>query len=149
MIYRVFTRFYTIYINYVVLRGRCGKGCLFHFPVYISSPESLFIGNNVKIGPFTTLLCQGSITIMDNVLIASNCVLSSTGHNLQVSSRSQETRGPIVIEQNVWIGASSTVLPNVRICQGSVVAAASVVSRDCPSSSRLLQRRTSVIDKIQ
>jgi acetyltransferase-like isoleucine patch superfamily enzyme len=37
---------------------------------------------------------------------------------------------PIVIEDDVWIGASVTILPGVRIKKGSMVAAGAVVARD-------------------
>lgn len=39
---------------------------------------------------------------------------------------------PIVLEDEVWIGAGATLLPGVRVGQGSVVAAGAVVNRDVP-----------------
>lgn len=42
---------------------------------------------------------------------------------------------PVVIEDDVWIGARAILLPGVRVGQGSVVAAGSVVTRDVPPYS--------------
>lgn len=42
---------------------------------------------------------------------------------------------PITIEDNVWLGASVTVLPGVTIGAGSVVAAGSVVTKNVPPMS--------------
>lgn len=41
-------------------------------------------------------------------------------------------RGPIVVSDDVWIGANATVLSGVTIGQGAVVAAGAVVARDIP-----------------
>lgn len=38
--------------------------------------------------------------------------------------------GPIVVENDAWIGTSVVILPNTRIGEGAIVAANSVVSQD-------------------
>ncbi len=45
------------------------------------------------------------------------------------------TKGPIVVEDDVWIGYGATILSGVRIGKGSVVGAGSVVSKDIPPFS--------------
>jgi len=40
--------------------------------------------------------------------------------------------GPIVIEDDVWIGAGVIILPNITIGQGAVVGAGAVVTKDVP-----------------
>jgi acetyltransferase-like isoleucine patch superfamily enzyme len=40
---------------------------------------------------------------------------------------------PVVIEDDVWVGANVTILPGRRIGQGSIVGAGSVVTRDVPA----------------
>ena len=40
--------------------------------------------------------------------------------------------GPIVLERDVWLATGVTVLANVTIGQGTIVAAGSVVTRDLP-----------------
>jgi acetyltransferase-like isoleucine patch superfamily enzyme len=79
-----------------------------------------------------------SITIGKRCLIAANCqIIDCNGHELSfddVEARIHTTSDgrPVVIEDAVWIGANSIVLPGVRIGRGSVVAAGSVVVKDVP-----------------
>ena len=49
--------------------------------------------------------------------------------NLQ---QGNEIEQPVIIEDDVWIGARVTILPGCRICKGSVIAAGAVVTRDVP-----------------
>lgn len=44
-----------------------------------------------------------------------------------------KTRTGIIIEDDVWIGANSVILPGVTIKKGAVVGAGSVVTKDVPS----------------
>ena len=75
-----------------------------------------------------------SITIGRRVLIAANCqIIDGSGHDL--SFHDVFTSGdshPIVIEDCVWIGANSLILPGVTIGYGSVIGAGSIVSKDIP-----------------
>lgn len=45
------------------------------------------------------------------------------------------SKGPVIIEDNVWIGDKATILANVTIGKGAVVAANSVVTKDVPAYS--------------
>ena len=42
------------------------------------------------------------------------------------------SKGPVIIEDNVWIGDKATVLPGVTIGKGAIVAANAVVTKDVP-----------------
>lgn len=45
------------------------------------------------------------------------------------------SKGPIIIGNNVWIGEKVCILPNVRIGDGAVIGANSVVTKDIPPHS--------------
>jgi virginiamycin A acetyltransferase len=45
------------------------------------------------------------------------------------------TKGPIIIEEDVWIGSNSIIMPGVKIGRGSVIGGGSVVTRDIPMYS--------------
>ena len=68
-------------------------------------------------------------------MIAPHCMIASGNHDhkqLDKPIRLAEniSKGPIVIEDGVWIGANSTVTDGVRIGHNAVVAAGSVVTKD-------------------
>lgn len=108
--------------------------CVFN----ISTVGSLIkIGNNVGISG-STINATTSITIGDNVLIGSGCIITDTdSHPLHYEDRNANrneltAKAPIVIEDNCFIGARSIILKGVTIGEGSVVGAGSVVSKDVP-----------------
>ena len=73
----------------------------------------------VKIGPYCHI---GHYTfIMDN-----------HQHDV-VRHRELPPSAPVVIENNVWIGAKAVILPGVRIGQRAIIGAGSIVTRDVPA----------------
>ena len=124
--------------------------------------QGLQVGANVYIGRNTILSCkEGSILIDDYCNISANCSLLSeteirlgkycflAGHCYLVAGGNHTfddpstpimfqpslTKGGIVIGEDVWLGAGVIVLDGVRIGQGSVVGAGSVVTEDLPEFS--------------
>lgn len=118
------------------------------YHINMHSPVKLFAnikkGAYLKIGNKTRI--HGSciharykIEIGDNCLIAANCqIFDCNAHHLSFDDPENRinTIGeaePIIIEDNVWIGANSIILPGVTIGQGSIVAAGSVVTKNIPA----------------
>jgi len=116
------------------------------YHINLHSPVKLFAdreGAEIKIGEKTRIhgTCihaYESISIGKGCLIAGNCqIIDGNGHDLSfpdVENRIH-TKGsskPVVIEDYVWIGANSIVLPGVTIGRGSVISANSVVVKDIP-----------------
>lgn len=52
----------------------------------------------------------------------------------QIKGR-QNTTKPIIIEDNVWIGADCKIFKNVFIGEGSVIAAGSIVTKTMPPNT--------------
>jgi len=75
--------------------------------------EQLHIGSNCMIGPFC-YLTDGNHGTADGVL---------------VQSQPMQTR-PVILEDDVWLGAGVIVLSGVRIGRGAVVGAGAVVTKD-------------------
>ena len=81
------------------------------------------------------------MTIGNNVLIGSGCLISDTdSHPIdwedRFYDRNEKTRkAPIVIKDNAFIGARSIILKGVTIGEGAVIGAGSVVSKDVPHYS--------------
>ena len=82
------------------------------------------------------------------MLIGPGAILSTAGHPTELSERyNYLTNAPIVIGDDVWIGAGATITPGVTIGRGSVVGAGSVVAEDVPplcvvTGTSVIQRRT-------
>ena len=115
-----------------------GNNVFIHENVLIRSMEcSISIGNNTTVNRNTNILAQ--VTIGSNVSIAPNVVIVGMNHvfsNLDDTIKSQgSTSKGIIIEDDVWIGANSVILPGVILGKHSVVAAGSVVSRSIPAYS--------------
>lgn len=41
-----------------------------------------------------------------------------------------KSKGDIIVENDVWIGYDATILPNIKICNGAVIGAKAVVTKD-------------------
>lgn len=101
-------------------------------------------GGNVQIGNNSGLgvNCQimGTVSLGSNVMMGPDVMFISTAHRfgqIDVPMIEQGFEGdrPIVVEDDVWIGARCICLPGVRIGKGSVIGAGSVVTKSIPGYS--------------
>ena len=95
------------------------------------------IGNNVMINNSFSIVSEKRITIHDDVLIGYNCNISDSNfHNLDVPSRLETDPNPeeVIINKNVFIGNSVTILKGVIIGENSVIAAGSIVTKSVPKN---------------
>jgi acetyltransferase-like isoleucine patch superfamily enzyme len=78
------------------------------------------------------LVERGNLTIGDRVSIAPRVTLVTSSHpnESRIRGFAPVSQGPIVIEDDAWLGTGCVVLPGVRIGRGAVVGANSVVSQD-------------------
>lgn len=109
--------------------------CVFN----ISYPGSrLVIGDNVGISG-SSICARKSVTIGDNVLIGSGCLITDNdAHPIDWQDRrdGREEKvlcAPVVIENDVFIGARSIILKGVTIGKRTVIGAGSVVCKDVPA----------------
>ena len=95
------------------------------------------IGNHTRIGMGNTII--GPVMIGNNVILAQNIVISALNHNFEDVLTTINQQGvktdQITIENNVWIGANSSILAGVSIGEHVVVGAGSVVTKDIPPFS--------------
>jgi len=86
--------------------------------------DKLYIGNYVCIGAETVILMGGNNTHRNDWI--------SNYPFMEQITESYQPKGDTVIEDAVWIGMRSLILPGIRLGEGCVVAAGSVVTKDVP-----------------
>jgi len=101
----------------------------------------IIIGDNVALN-YNVMInadCGGKISIGDHVRIGPYTVLRAANHNHSDIERpiylQGHQSGVILIEEDVWLGANVSVLPNVKIGRSSIIGAGSVVVTDIPPFS--------------
>ena len=113
------------------LLARCKRAgqVRLRMPVVIYDPEHLEMGDQIDIGEFTHIRANGGVRIGNRVLIASHVVIASRAHPIALPRYGVVEDAPIVIEDDVWIGAGAIVLPGVTVGRGAVIGAGAVVTR--------------------
>jgi len=115
-------------------------------PFYCDYGLGAWFGERVFINQGCYFLDLGGIRIGDGVLIGPRVTLSTAGHPVEPDERLDFiTHAPIVIEEDVWIGAGATITPGVTVGRGSVVGAGAVVAKDVPPLS--VVTGTSVVER--
>ena len=98
-------------------------------------PE-ITIGGNCRIGQYNHITAVGRITIGNGVQTGRYVLVSDNSHGTGASDTPHErqltTKGPVTIEDNVWIGDNAIILSGVHIGKGAVIGANSVVNKDIP-----------------
>lgn len=118
------------------LLGSAGKTPWLETPIHFAYGCNTTVGDHFYSNFNLTVVDDVSVTIGNCVMCAPNVTISTTGHPVHPYYR---TRGahfslPIVIEDNVWIGANVAIMPGVTIGKNSVIGAGSVVTRDIPAN---------------
>lgn len=95
------------------------------------------IGNKVDIGCNSFLGSTTGIFIGNSVLIAGNCYIGGGRYiadsiEIPMMEQGVYSKGPVVIGDDVWLGAGVTVLDGVQIGKGCIVGAGAVVTKDLP-----------------
>lgn len=123
--------------------ARCGRGATFD-PITstFAGLENISLGDNVFIGPRSFIsVTHARLTIGDDTVIGPEFCAMSGDHKFDEPGRlhhEPSTLGenePIEVGCNVWIGARVTVLKGVRIGDGAIIGAGSVVTHDVPSQT--------------
>lgn len=118
-------------------------------PLYIDYGKPVTIGKGCFIQQCCTFFGRGGITIGNDVFIGPKVNLITINHDPNPDNRSATYGRPIVIEDKVWIGINSTILPGVRIGYGAIVGAGSVVTKDVPAMTVVAGNPARIIKTIE
>ena len=103
---------------------------------HVGGNGSISIGKNVYLNSGCVLYSGNGITIGDDVLIGPNCNIVPSNHANEYTESPmrkqgfQESKGGIIIENDVWLGANVSVLDGSIIRKGCIIAANSLVNGD-------------------
>lgn len=97
-----------------------------------------------------TLTDDGEISIGDYTMIGPNVTIVTAGHPIRPDLREKglQYNIPVIIKENVWIGAGAVILPGVTIGKNAVVGAGSVVTKDVPENTVVVGNPARVLREI-
>lgn len=118
------------------LLGNFGPGSYIEPPFRANWGRNTYFGKNVYANFNLSLVDDTTITIMDEVMIGPNVTICTAEHPLGPALRKAKAQYnlPVLIKENVWIGANSIILPGVTIGENSVIGAGSLVTKDIPDN---------------
>lgn len=116
------------------LLGAVGEGCWIEPPLYVNWGSRITLGDHVYANTGLTVIDDTFVTIGSHVMLGPRVTISAASHPVDPELRRQAYQYdlPVVLEENVWVGAGATILPGVTIGKNSVIGAGSVVDRDIP-----------------
>jgi maltose O-acetyltransferase len=114
---------------------RAGRNINIEKGAYFGDGSQIEIGNNSGIG----VNCQvcGLIEIGDNVMMGPEVIILTISHkydrlDVPMLEQGHGLPEPVTIGDDVWIGTRAIILPGISIGKGSIIGAASVVTKDVP-----------------
>lgn len=126
-----------------------GKNFYIEPPFHCDYGYNISCGENVYFNVNCVVLDCAPITIGSNVFIAPNVQIYTATHPLDAELRKTiESALPITIGDDCWIGGNSVICPGVKIGNGSVIGAGSVVTKDIPEHSLAVGNPAKVIKKL-
>jgi acetyltransferase-like isoleucine patch superfamily enzyme len=127
------------------------KGTHIEPPFQCDMGNNIFFGEGGFINYGVKIIDIAPVTIGDYVLIAPNVVICTVDHPADLAERVKPyaCAEPIVLGNNVWVGAGCVVLGGVTIGSRSVIGAGSIVTNDIPSDVIAVGNPCRVIKKIE
>lgn len=151
--FKMFGKFSTIKPHFSLLLGAkyisIGSNCSIGAGVQMTAWDSyrgqqftpeIIIGDNCSIGEDSHITAINSILLGKNVRLGKKILITDNAHgasdaellDMAPNFRPLCSKGPVIIDDNVWIGEKSSIMPGVHIGKGCIIAANSVVTKDVP-----------------
>jgi acetyltransferase-like isoleucine patch superfamily enzyme len=131
-----------VFLSVPILGGeiRIGNNVRIHRNAFINAGiGKIILKEGVAVGPYSTIIGDGDVEIGKNSLLANMVQIITANHifeNRLIPIKNQGVRvGKIEIGKDVWIGAQTIILPGIKIGEGCVIGAGSVVTKDISNYS--------------
>lgn len=108
--------------------------------IMVVKQSHLKIGADCSIGSQTCLSAVSGISIGDHAIIAGQCYIGGGRYKTKLGAgpmvtQGLESKGPVVLGNDVWVGAGARIIDGVTIGDGAIVAAGAVVAKDVPPNT--------------
>ena len=137
-----------VFIEPVIRKSFCEYGRNVRIPAgcSFSGCENITVGNNVYFGVNTRVLTTRARLVLGSyIMFGPNVTIITGDHRTDVigkymcaltdADKNPQNDQDVIIEDDVWIGANTTILKGVTIGRGSVVAAGAIVTKSFPPYS--------------
>lgn len=123
------------------LRSLCGKLILQSCGKKVNIERGAVFSSDICIGDYSGIgidaRIAGPCIIGDHVMMGPECMIYTVNHEIRDINKPMCQQGntppkPVIIGNDVWIGARVIILPGVHIGNGCVIAAGSVVTKNIP-----------------
>lgn len=104
-------------------------------PFYSDFGQFIRFGKKVFVNSGCIFMDRGGITLEDGVFVGPNVNIITENHAEQPELRHNVYAKPILIKQNVWIGAAAVILAGITIGENAIVAAGAIVTKDVPDNA--------------
>ena len=113
--------------------------------------KNIFIGDNFVGNYNLVILDVKEVYIGNDVMIGPNTTITTVGHPINPNGRRKRLAqaSEVRIGNDVWIGANATILPGVTIGNNVIIGAGAVVNRDIPDNSMAVGVPARVIKEIK
>lgn len=116
-----------------------GERCILDRNMTLECEGELIVGARTIFGHHCTIGAKESVRIGDDCLIAEMVSVRDSDHRISDSTMPYREQGhvtaPVVLGNNVWLGAKVVVGRGVRIGDNAVLGAGAVATRDVPANS--------------
>ena len=108
---------------------------IWEYVIIKTAKNKVIIGNNSQLNPFTVIYGGSGVEIGKNVMIAPHVMIVAGNHeyrdiSIPMRDAGSYSRGKIIIEDDVWIGANAVITDAVHIKKGAIIGAGAVVTKD-------------------
>lgn len=111
-------------------------------PITILHPKMIKLKGRVRLNHYVYINARYGLNCGSNLTLSTGSKIITTNIDwlkfISTDNVDYHKGGPIILGDNVWLGANSMVLPNVKLGNNIVVASGSVVTKSFPENNLVL-----------